>query len=47
MVLENIRELAFNGTEAVMQVTMRGYYEVNQSFFGEATTFTGSGFALP
>jgi hypothetical protein len=45
MVLENIREMLFNGTEPVLSVTMRGYYEVNQSFFGEDTSFFGlSGF---
>jgi hypothetical protein len=31
--LESIREMAFNGTEAVIVVTMRGYYQVNQGFF--------------
>jgi hypothetical protein len=45
MVLENIREMLFNGTEATLVITMRGYYEVNQGFFSEATNFFGlSGF---
>jgi hypothetical protein len=41
MVLENIREMLFNGTEPILSVTLRGYYEVNQEFFGEDTSFIG------
>jgi hypothetical protein len=35
MTLETIREMAFSGTEAVMIVTLRGYYPVNQDYFGD------------
>lgn len=34
MALENVREMLFNGTEPVIVITMRGYYRVNQGFFG-------------
>lgn len=34
MALESVREMLFNGTEPVVMVTMRGYYQVNQGFFG-------------
>jgi hypothetical protein len=33
MALENVREMMFNGTEAVCVITMRGFYRVNQGFF--------------
>lgn len=33
MALETVREMLFNGTEPVVVVTMRGYYQVNQGFF--------------
>ena len=34
MALENIAEMSFAGDAATLQVTMKGYYEVNQGFFG-------------
>jgi hypothetical protein len=52
MALENVREMAFNGMEASVFVTMRGYYQVNQGFFGGTTVaatapFAGTAFAGP
>jgi hypothetical protein len=35
MTLETVREMAFAGTEAVMIITMRGYYPVNNNYFGD------------
>jgi hypothetical protein len=34
MALENIAEMSFAGDAPTLQVTMKGYYLVNQGFFG-------------
>lgn len=33
MALENIREMSFAGNQPTLEITMRGYYEVNQDYF--------------
>ena len=34
MALENVAEMSFAGDAPTLQVTMKGYYNVNQGFFG-------------
>lgn len=38
MALENIREMSFAGNEPTMVITLKGYYQVNQDFFGLSPT---------
>lgn len=38
MALENIREMSFAGNEPTLVITLKGYYQVNQSFFGLSPT---------
>ena len=38
MALENIREMSFAGNEPTLVITLKGYYQVNQDFFGLSPT---------